>query len=362
LKRDAKIASSLNLFLLLFIVELSKDILFIDSPQQALQDAIQQLNPDKVALLVDENTQQHCLPYFEHDDYLIIEIKSGEINKNLRTCEKIWEALTKAGFSRKSLLVNVGGGVIGDMGGFVASTYKRGIRFINFPTTLLAMVDANIGGKLGIDFMGLKNHIGLFNDPEKILIFTDFLKTLPPRELRSGFGEVIKHGLIRDHDYWSKTSKSRFPEMDWESVIQRSVEIKSEVVKEDPRENGLRKILNYGHTLGHAVETWYLNHQKSLLHGEAIAVGMILEAHLSFQLKLLDEKSLEEITGYITSIYEGIAIPPMENLMELMGQDKKNVGNEINFSLLEKIGKCVYDMKVDEKMIAAAIKFYNTLK
>ncbi len=343
-------------------MELSRDILFINSPNEALQEVIQQLKPDKVALLVDENTAEHCLPYFEHDKHLIIEIKSGEINKNLRTCEHIWEELTTAGFSRKSLLINVGGGVIGDMGGFAASTYKRGIRFVNYPTTLLAMVDANIGGKLGIDFMGLKNHIGLFNDPERIMIFTEFLKTLPQRELRSGFGEVIKHGLIRDKEYWNETLKSEFPEMDWKKVIQRSVEIKSKVVKEDPKENGLRKILNYGHTLGHAVETWYLNHQKSLLHGEAIAVGMILEAHLSFQLKLLDEKSLNEITGYITSIYEGIAIPPMENLMELMGQDKKNVGNEINFSLLEKIGKCVYDMKVDEKMIAAAIDFYNTLK
>ena len=313
-------------------------------------------------MLVDENTAQHCLPFFDHANHLIIEIKSGELNKNLRTCEQIWEALTKSGFSRKSLLVNVGGGVIGDMGGFAASTYKRGVRFVNYPTTLLAMVDANIGGKLGIDFMGLKNHIGLFNNPEMILIFTDFLKTLPARELRSGFGEVIKHGLIRDESYWNKTISAQFPDMEWKKVIQRSVEIKSEVVKEDPKENGLRKILNYGHTLGHAVETWYLNNQKSLLHGEAIAVGMILEAHLSFQLGLLDEKSLDGITSYITSVYEDIAIPPMENLMELMGQDKKNVGNEINFSLLEKIGKCVYDMKVDEKMIAAAINFYNTLK
>ncbi len=343
-------------------MELSRDILFIDSPQKALLDTLQPLNPDKVAVLVDENTAQHCLPHFEHDNYLVIEIKSGEINKNLRTCEKIWEALTKAGFSRRSLLVNLGGGVIGDMGGFAASTYKRGIRFINFPTTLLAMVDANIGGKLGIDFMGLKNHIGLFNDPEKILIFTDFLKTLPPRELRSGYAEVIKHGLIYDENYWGDIKTSDFPNIDWKKVIQRSVEIKSEVVKEDPKEKGLRKILNYGHTLGHAIETWHLNHQKSLLHGEAIAVGMILEAHLSLQLKLLDEDSLNSIVGHITSIYEDVAIPPMENLMELMGQDKKNVGNEINFSLLEKIGKCVYDMKVDENMIAAAINFYNTLK
>ncbi|XOV93394.1 MAG: 3-dehydroquinate synthase [Bacteroidota bacterium] len=343
-------------------MEISRDILFIQSPQKALAEVINQLNPDKVAFLVDENTSKDCLQYFDAKDHFLIEINSGEINKNIRTCEEIWKGLTEAGFSRKSLLVNLGGGVIGDMGGFTASTYKRGIRFINFPTTLLAMVDANIGGKLGIDFMGFKNHIGLFNDPDKILIYVDFLKTLPPRELRSGYAEVIKHGLIYDASYWGIIKNSEFPNLDWEKVIQRSVEIKSEVVAEDPKENGLRKILNFGHTLGHGIETWYLNHEKSLLHGEAIATGMILEAHLSLQLGMLDEKSVSEISDYIFSLYEVIEIPPMDEIMVLMGQDKKNVGNEINFSLLEKIGKCVYDMKVDENMIAAAINFYNTLK
>lgn len=343
-------------------MDFSTDILYINSPQQALTDVIDQLNPDKVAVLVDEHTSGHCLPYITGKDYTLIEIRSGEINKNINTCERIWKALTESGFSRQSLLVNLGGGVIGDMGGFAASTYKRGIRFVNFPTTLLAMVDANVGGKLGIDFMGFKNHIGLFNDPEKIMIFEDFLKTLPSRELRSGYAEVIKHGLISDKSYWEDIKTSGFPNLDWRKVIKRSVEIKSKVVTEDPKEHGLRKILNFGHTLGHAIETWHLNHQKSLLHGEAIAVGMVLEAHISLQVGLLKEDAFNEINQYIRSIYEDAAIPSLAELSSLMGQDKKNIGNEVNFSLLEDIGKCVYDMKVNEKMIASAIKFYQTIK
>ncbi|CAN0054518.1 unnamed protein product, partial [Chrysoparadoxa australica] len=280
-------------------VEFSTDILFIDSPQEALSNIINQLTPDKVAILVDEHTSEHCLPLIEKGKHLVIETQSGEINKNLHTCEFIWRQLTEAGFSRRSLLVNLGGGVIGDMGGFAASTYKRGIRFINFPTTLLAMVDANVGGKLGIDFMGFKNHIGLFNDPEKIMVFEAFLKTLPRRELRSGYAEVIKHGLIMDQSYWETIKTANFPSLDWKKVIQRSIEIKSAVVLEDPKENGLRKILNFGHTLGHAVETWYLNHEKSLLHGEAIAVGMILEAHISMQKGLLNEECFYQINDHI---------------------------------------------------------------
>ncbi len=343
-------------------MEFSSDILFIDSPQHALADAVNLLNPDKIAILVDEHTSEYCLPYMEASKYTLIEIKSGEINKNIRSCEHIWEILTSSEFSRQSLLVNLGGGVIGDMGGFAASTYKRGIRFVNFPTTLLAMVDANVGGKLGIDFMGFKNHIGLFNDPEKILVFEDFLKTLPARELRSGYAEVIKHGLIRDKAYWKDITNAEFPHLDWKKVIQRSVEIKADVVTKDPKEHGLRKILNFGHTLGHAIETWHLNNQKSLLHGEAVAVGMVLEAHISMQKDLLTEQEFNEINQYIHSVYDKVEIPSMSILNELMGQDKKNIGNKVNFSLLAGIGTCAFDKKVDEKMILAAVEFYQKIK
>ncbi len=215
-------------------MELPESILFVADPAKALVETLEALSPDKVAFLVDENTKENCLALFNLPaDALIIEIKSGEINKNLDTCSEIWTALTQWGFSRKSLLVNVGGGVIGDMGGFCASTYKRGIRFINFPTTLLAMVDANIGGKLGIDFNGFKNHLGIFQDPECVLIHDGFLKTLPERELKSGFGEVIKHGLIYDSNYWNEIKSSHFPNLNWMEIVATSVRTKHEVVTQD---------------------------------------------------------------------------------------------------------------------------------
>ncbi len=344
-------------------MKLPDSISFISSPAAGLKQALEKINPDKIAFLVDENTRLHCLPHFNLDEHAqIIEIKSGEINKNLNTCSEIWSELTKFGFSRKSLLVNVGGGVIGDMGGFCASTYKRGIRFINFPTTLLAMVDANIGGKLGIDFQGFKNHIGVFQDPEQVMIYDGFLSTLPTRELRSGFAEVIKHGLIHDRSYWETLKSGEFPNFDWQKIVEVSAQIKHKVVTEDPKESGLRKILNFGHTLGHAIETWYLNNGISLLHGEAIAVGMILEGHLAMQQGNLMEAELAEITGFIQKVYEKIKLPDFEELVPLMLQDKKNIGNELSFSLLKSIGDCLYDQKVDENMIHDAMNFYSGLK
>ncbi|MEP4534435.1 MAG: 3-dehydroquinate synthase [Cyclobacteriaceae bacterium] len=344
-------------------MKLPDSISFISNPQEALQAALAELKPDKFAVLVDENTREHCLPLFSLEpDTKIIEIKSGEINKNLNTCSDIWTALTEWGFTRKSLLVNMGGGVIGDMGGFCASTYKRGIRFINFPTTLLAMVDANIGGKLGIDFKGFKNHLGVFQDPERVVIYDGFLKTLPARELRSGFAEVIKHGLIHDKGYWETIRDGKFPNFSWKDIVEVSAVIKNQVVTEDPKEGGLRKILNFGHTLGHAIETWHLTNEISLLHGEAIAVGMILEGHLAMQLGTLTESELSELTTYIQSVYDPIKLPEQAALFPLMLQDKKNIGNDLSFSLLDGIGKCLYDQSVTEQMITEAMNYYSNLK
>lgn len=344
-------------------MSLPDSISFISDPKDGLSSSLADLKPDKIAYLVDENTKAHCLPLFNlNNDALVIEITSGEINKNLNTCTHIWTQLTNWGFTRKSLLVNVGGGVIGDMGGFCASTYKRGIRFINFPTTLLAMVDANIGGKLGIDFQGFKNHIGVFQDPEKVLIYDGFLKTLPQRELKSGFAEVIKHGLIHDSNYWKTIKHGIFPDFNWKSIVEVSAEIKNKVVTEDPKESGLRKILNFGHTLGHAIETWHLMKNKSLLHGEAIAVGMILEAHLALQQQTLNESELKEITEYLQAVYKKIVLPDQSELFPLMLQDKKNIGNELSFSLLNGIGSCLYDQKVSEEMIQKSLGYYSKLR
>lgn len=367
----AKIVSSSSIFYdhctpksqALSILKTPDYIHFTDTPAETLQKVLTDLAPDKVAYLVDENTQKHCLPLLGlPEDSLVIAIKSGEKHKTLDTCQHIWEQLTTAGFSRKSLLVNLGGGVIGDMGGFTAATYKRGIRFVNIPTTLLAAVDANIGGKLGIDFMGFKNHIGVFQDPDAVIVSDIFLKTLPARELRSGFAEVIKHGLIYDQKYYEQTSASDFPDLDWNDVIRQSIAIKGAVVAEDPREGGLRKILNFGHTLGHGIETWYLNASKSLLHGEAIAIGMILEAYLSYKTGKLSLQEVNAISDYLTGIYGTNELPPLDEVMKLMGQDKKNVGSEIRFSLLERIGACLYDVTVSAEWIRESYKFYENLK
>lgn len=317
----------------------------------------------KVAVIVDENTRQHCYPRIETvlPEHTLIEIPSGEQNKHLRTCEEIWSHLTDAQFDRHSLVINLGGGVIGDMGGFCAATYKRGIDFVQIPTTLLAQVDASVGGKLGIDFLGFKNHIGVFTQPRQVLIDAHFLKTLPTRELRSGFAEVIKHCLIRDAEMFSLISKKTLEEQDFEALIAHSVAIKKAIVAEDPTEKGLRKILNFGHTVGHAVETYFLDcGEARLYHGEAIAVGMITETHLSFQKKMVSEQTLTQIKKLLLSIYG--RVPLVEStfveIIEHTKQDKKNKGTVVRCSLLTEIGNCTFDIPATTEEMLAALKFY----
>jgi len=338
----------------------------IDDIQQSLKQFFDENSYTKVAILVDENTREHCYPIIQGmlPDHLVIQVTSGEINKTLDTCQIIWESLTEEGFDRKSLMINLGGGVIGDMGGFCAATYKRGIDFINIPTTLLAAVDANVGGKLGIDFQGFKNHIGLFKDPNTVLIDPIFLQTLSQKELRSGFAEVIKHGLITDKDYYEQVAKTGLAQNNWLAVISHSVEIKTQVVKQDPREGGLRKVLNFGHTIGHAIESYYLDSENHLLHGEAIAIGMICEAYVSKKLLSLEEADLKEICNTILSIYPDLQIHKKDftAIIKLMYQDKKNIGNFLNHSLLYEIGRAGYDVAVDEKDVMDALFFYLTLK
>lgn len=344
-------------------ISLPSSIFFTTDPNEALLRLIEQLTPDKVIFLADENTKKSCLPHLRHTDLgSLIEIKSGEIYKNIDTCQHVWTAMTEAGLTRKSLLVNVGGGVIGDLGGFCAATFKRGIRFVNFPTTLLAMVDANIGGKLGIDFQGFKNHIGVFQDPDAVVIFADFLKTLPERELRSGFAEVLKHGLIQDRNYWKATSLLDFSKANWGEIVRRSAEIKFDVVTKDPKESGLRKILNFGHTLGHAIETTYLNQDKSLLHGEAIAAGMILEGFISTEKGYLSEVEYAELETNVVRIFGTVSIPHLDDLMPLMLQDKKNTGKVPSFSLIGPIGESHFDQQVSRAEMEAAVAHYQQIK
>jgi 3-dehydroquinate synthase len=318
---------------------------------------------DKVAVLVDENTRFHCLPLVHKviKPTDIIEIESGEEKKTLDTCVQIWKDLTDNHYERRSLLVNLGGGVIGDMGGFCAATYKRGIDFINIPTTLLSQVDASVGGKLGIDFLGFKNHIGTFELPKKVFIDTKFLKTLPERELRSGFAEVIKHCLIADAGYWEIVSTIDFKDQNWPEIVKHSVEVKNKIVEEDPLEKGRRKILNFGHTIGHAIESYFLKKdEQRLLHGEAIAAGMICETYLSEQYCNLPQSSVKSIDNYIVKTFGQIRISEedIDEITNLCLQDKKNEKGIINFSLLEEIGCSVFNVGIEQNEIRKALQLY----
>jgi len=294
----------------------------------------------KVAILVDENTKRDCLHKLPKiENALIIEIKSGEEYKNISTCNFIWEQLTINNFDRNSLLINLGGGVIGDMGGFCAATYKRGLDFIHIPTTLLAMVDASVGGKLGIDFKGFKNQIGLFNNPKAVLISPEFLETLAESELKSGFSEVVKHALISDNSLWVKLKNTPFTDFDWGDIIDTNVQIKNKIVLADPFEKGERKKLNFGHTFGHAIESYYLEKGTPISHGEAVFMGMILETEISD----LPETEKNEIKNYILSNFALPYTPKKSNLHKFLINDKKNQDGKINFTLLNRIGNCSFD-------------------
>ncbi len=318
----------------------------------------------KVVVIADTNTRKFCYPLIKSvlPKHKLITIQPGERYKTLTTCEIIWASMTEEELDRHALVINIGGGVIGDMGGFCAAVYKRGIHFIQIPTTLLSQVDASVGGKLGIDFNGYKNHLGVFQIPERVLIDAVFLKTLPEREVRSGFAEIIKHCLIADGEKWKEISQKDFEEQKWPDLIAHSVEIKEKVVEQDPTEKGLRKILNFGHTLGHAVETYFLGKSENerLFHGEAIAVGMIMEAYLSHAKKLITAKDLNDIEEFIFASYGKVRLvaDDVAPIIALTRQDKKNKGSEVRFSLLTGIGSCGYDQVVTVAEMRKAIAYY----
>ena len=331
----------------------------------AVNEYISKGNYSSIIIIVDENTSEHCLPSIAGlltQKFDIIEIESGEINKDLDTCKGIWETMVDFGVDRHSLCINLGGGVIGDMGGFAASTFMRGMDFIQIPTTLLSQVDASVGGKLGVDFKAYKNLIGIIKNPGAVFMFTDFLDTLPAEQIKSGLAEVIKHGLIKDAGaYYGDIDIKDLSTIDWEQLVYRSVLIKKSVTDEDPEERGLRKILNFGHTLGHAIESYNLDTPTHLLHGEAIAIGMVMEAHLSYQKGNLTESEVKQIKSAMIEIYghHTDRIPDIEALISLMSKDKKNKGGVIMFSLLEKIGNGNYDQQVSVEAIELAIGFYT---
>jgi 3-dehydroquinate synthase len=328
----------------------------VGKASQLLKDYFEHYNYSKVGVLVDENTHRHCLRFIVPalpQGYELLQIPAGELYKNLETVADIWSWMTNQGWDRHALLINLGGGVIGDMGGFSAATYKRGITFINVPTTLLSMVDASVGGKLGIDFQGFKNHIGLFQDPHQVIIDAQFLATLPLKQLKSGFAEVVKHALIASPAYWTALQKATFPQFDWETIIETSIRIKSEIVQVDPTEQGRRKILNFGHTLGHAIETYFLSTDRMLLHGEAIAMGMVLEIELSEKFSNLPGEISSQIRQKLMHWFGDFSIPKYshDSIVKLCYQDKKNKSGVIRCSLLRNIGEAEYDVEVPEKAL-----------
>lgn len=345
---------------------LPDNILFSTEPAKDLKAFLSKKKYSKLGILVDENTFSNCYPQLQSQlpEHFIIEVKSGEEEKNLNTCTIIWQTMTGQSMDRHACLIVLGGGVLGDMGGFCAATYKRGIDFILIPTTLLAQSDASIGGKLGIDFNNLKNHIGVFCLPALTLLYSGFLKTLPITELRSGFAEVIKHTLISDKPMWEDISSKSLQEQDWDALIRHSVVFKAGVTSNDPTEKGVRKILNAGHTIGHALESYLLNSNNRILHGEAIAAGLITEGYIGLKRNLIDAGSFERISYYILKIYGKVnfALNESEAIIRLMIQDKKNKDNRILCVLLNGIGSAGWDYEISVDEVKKSLSFYLSLQ
>jgi 3-dehydroquinate synthase len=343
-------------------------IYFNQEGYEILNAWISKHNYSKIFILVDEATNDHCLPKLLPKLELeipieIIEIEAGEDMKNISTCVEIWSILSELGADRKSAVLNLGGGVITDIGGFVASTFKRGIDFINIPTTLLGMVDASIGGKNGVDLGTLKNQIGVINAPKLVVIDTDYLETLPQNQMKSGLAEMLKHGLIYDKKYWNQFKNLKelnFDDLD--QLIYRSIEIKNEIVLQDPTENGIRKALNFGHTLGHAIESHFLETEKPLLHGEAIAIGMIVESYISKEKKLITEEEYIEIKSALLAIFEKQIFTQndIDSIVNLLIHDKKNEYGKVQFALIENIGTIILNQYADNEVIINGFTDYET--
>lgn len=339
---------------------------FFEDGWERLNAFVQANSEQKFCFLVDENTHEFCLPLLlselpDIESPEIIEVPAGEDAKSPEVAQQIWESLSELSADRSSVIVNCGGGVVTDLGGFIAATFKRGIRFINVPTSLLAMVDASVGGKTGINLGHIKNQIGTFTQPELVYINPAFLKTLPDNEMLSGFAEMLKHGLILDRKLWDDLA--RLDSLSAENLtpfIQRAGEIKKAVVEEDPNEKGLRKILNAGHTLGHAVESWYLDAAMDITHGEAVAIGLVLESFISWQKDILTQEDFDEFFEGIQKFYPKKQLPEVSALLNYLQHDKKNSGRKIHAVLLSAIGECPSEtIEITPEEIQQAIKYYT---
>ncbi|MGV3631064.1 MAG: 3-dehydroquinate synthase [Bacteroidota bacterium] len=317
----------------------------------------------KKIILVDENTHEYCLEYllthFEAlQDAEIMLLPCGEENKVMEVCFQVWEALSEYKISRRDLIINLGGGLVSDMGGFIAAIFKRGVNFINIPTSLLAMVDASVGGKTGIDLGKYKNQLGVFANPLAVYVDPVFLQTLPSEEKLNGLAEMLKHGLIADRDHWIKLQKTERENM-LPELIYDSVRIKNTIVSSDPFEAGERKKLNFGHTFGHAFEGFLLDSENQIAHGHAVALGILCEAYLSLEKGLLDRTSFEEVRACIQTNFPLLAFREEDfpAIYELMLQDKKNHNRSVQCVLLKNIGDAVSDQVISYEEVEKSLSF-----
>lgn len=335
---------------------------------KSIEEAANWNNYDHVFVLTDEMTNELCLgPAMESErirQAKIITIKATDTNKTLESLAHVWKELSDNGCTRHSCMINIGGGMVTDLGGFAASTFKRGIDFVNIPTTLLAMVDASAGGKTGINFNGLKNEIGVFNEAECVIIDTVFLKTLSHENLLSGYAEMLKHSILNGYGMWKEHVGFNLEKPDFGallSMIEESVNVKQRIVAEDPHEKGIRKALNLGHTIGHAIESLSIESGKPLLHGYAVAYGIICELYISCAEAGFPTKAMRQTTRYIYDNYGHWDIPcdDYEKLYSLMLHDKKNVGDKINFTLMADIGKIEINKTAPKELIFEALDFFR---
>ena len=343
------------------------NVFISDSLKSDLPKFLKPFCNDKIFLLTDENTFRYCYPEIsdikEIDNKKIIVIKAGDNNKNIETLTQIWQFLTEHKADRYSLLINLGGGVVCDVGGFAAATFKRGLSFINIPTSLLAQVDASIGGKIGINFLNYKNEIGLFKQADTVIINGDLLKHLDKENILSGFAEIIKHSLLKDEKTFNNVVKFDLTNINYillNHLVTESIIIKDFFVSADPNEKNIRKALNFGHTIGHAFETFASLKQKPIPHGYAVAYGMVCELYLSHLLFGFCIEKVQILTDYVSSNYGKLNFSKsdFDPLIEIMLHDKKNRNGQISFSLLKQIGEVFVDVFCDKLLINKVLEFY----
>ncbi len=344
------------------------EVILCESLENSLAEAIEKCPHDRLFILTDEHTHRLCLPQLQNipaiQDATEIIIGAEDVHKNLETLASVWQALSEQGATRHSLLINLGGGMVTDLGGFAAATFKRGIAYINIPTTLLSMVDASVGGKTGINFNGLKNEIGVFAPASSVLLETEFLRSLDAHNFFSGYAEMLKHGLLSTPEHLAELLSFDTEQIDYaalKAMVGRSVQVKENIVEQDPKEHGIRKALNLGHTIGHAFESLALAENRPVLHGYAVAWGIVCELYLSHIKTGFPKEKMRQTIQFIKENYGAFAFncKQYDRLYELMLHDKKNTAGIINFTLLKEVGDICLNQTADKETIFEVLDFYR---